>query len=111
MLTLKKKLGNRIKVLRKKEGLTQEKLSEILEMDVPNLSNIECGKRFMTAETLEKIAKALNTTERELFDFREFAPSNYLESDIIEIIKSFNNKELKFVLDFLKSYKEFKNNP
>ena len=55
-------------------------------MDKPNLSNIERGKRFMTAETLEKIATALNTTERELFDFSESIPQKYFRADIEKIL-------------------------
>ena len=54
MDSLKKKLGARIQYLRKQQKLTQENLAEKVGMDTPNLSNIECGKRFMTAETLEK---------------------------------------------------------
>lgn len=67
MYTLKEKLGARIKARRKELGLSQEALAELVNMDTPNLSNIERGKRFMTAETLERIAQALKTSERELF--------------------------------------------
>ncbi len=38
-------------------------------IDIPNLSNIERGKKFVSAVTLTKIAKALNVAEKELFDF------------------------------------------
>ena len=55
MPTLKEKLGARIKELRNSLGFSQEKLAELIDMDKPNLSNIERGKRFMTAETLEKL--------------------------------------------------------
>lgn len=58
MHTLKEKLGARIKARRKELGLSQESLAELVNMDTPNLSNIERGKRFMTAETLERIAHA-----------------------------------------------------
>ena len=82
MLNLKEKLGLRIKKIRKNLGYSQEKLAELIGMDIPNLSNIERGKRFMTAETLEKIAKALKTTERELFNFNETEPNKYFQQDI-----------------------------
>ena len=67
--TLKEKLGARIQEIRKLQNLTQERLAEKIGLDTPNLSNIERGKRFLSAETLEKIVKALNITEKELFDF------------------------------------------
>ena len=108
MPTLKEKLGLRIKYLRKKNGLSQENLAELINMDKPNLSNIERGKRFMTAETLEKIAKALNTTERELFDFSEFIPQKYFRAEIEKILEGFEEKDLKFFLDIMNSYIKIK---
>ena len=65
MDSLKKKLGSRIQKLRKAQKVTQERLSEKIGLDTPNLSNIECGRRFMTAETLQKIADALNVDVQE----------------------------------------------
>ena len=41
MKTLKEKLGSRIKYLRKELGLSQYQLSELIGLDIPNLSNIE----------------------------------------------------------------------
>lgn len=108
MPTLKEKLGLRIKYLRKKIGLSQEDLAELINMDKPNLSNIERGKRFMTAETLEKIAIALKTTERELFDFSEFTPQKYFRADIEKILDGFKEKDLKFFLDIMNSYIKIK---
>ena len=108
MQSLKKKLGAKIKQLRKNLGYSQEKLAEIINMDIPNLSNIECGKRFMTAETLEKIAKALKCSERELFDFSDTEPQKYLREDINNILNSSNPKDLQFFLDVMKSYKKNK---
>lgn len=108
MPTLKEKLGLRIKTLRKKLGLSQEKLAELINMDKPNLSNIERGKRFMTAETLEKIATALNTIERELFDFSESIPQKYFRADIEKILDNSQEKDLKFFLDVMNSYSQIK---
>ena len=108
MQSLKKKLGLRIKEIRKKLGYSQEKLAEIINMDIPNLSNIECGKRFMTAETLEKIAKALKCSERELFDFSSTEPKKYLREDINKILNNSKDEDLQFFLDVLKSYKKNK---
>ena len=108
MLTLKQKLGANIKYLRKKKGLSQEKLAEIINMEIPNLSNIERGKRFMTAETLEKFAKALNVTERELFDFSKHEPDKYLKADIEKLLENLDTLDLQFIKDILKSYQSLK---
>ena len=84
MKTLKQKLGARIQEIRKSKHLTQEVLAERIDMDKPNLSNIECGKRFMTAETLEKIAKTLEVNEKDLFDFGHVKS----REDLIEFLTS-----------------------
>lgn len=66
-MNIKKELGQKIKSLRKKRGLTQERLSEIINISARNLVNIESGVNFPKAETLEKILKSLNVTTEELF--------------------------------------------
>lgn len=104
MQTLKEKLGARIKARRKELGLSQEELAESINMDTPNLSNIERGKRFMTAETLEKIAQALATTERELFDFSEHEPQKYYRNDIEKLLDKCEKEDLKFIFEVIKSY-------
>jgi len=68
MKTLKEKFGLRLQEIRKSLGLTQENIAERIEMDIPNLSNIENGKRFMTPENIEKIAKALSVEVKDFFD-------------------------------------------
>ncbi len=56
-----KKLGERIRNLRRQKGLTQEKLAEFSKVDPKSVISIELGKRNPTIKTLTKIAKALNT--------------------------------------------------
>mgnify|MGYP004577910719 FL=1 len=41
MKSLKQKLGARIQEIRKSKNLTQEVLAEKIDMDKPNLSNID----------------------------------------------------------------------
>ena len=66
-----KKLGLRIKELREKQGLTQLKLAEILDMEASNLSKIERGIQIPKEESLDNISKALNVEVKELFDYTE----------------------------------------
>lgn len=46
MGNIKSLLGKRIKEIRKKRGLTQEKLAELAGIETPSLSNIENGKNY-----------------------------------------------------------------
>lgn len=108
MLFLKKKLGARIQEIRKSKKLTQENLAEMIDMDKPNLSNIECGKKFMTAETLEKIIVALDVQPNELFTFEHMESDDILKQEIIENINILQKKDLQFIHKIINSLLEYK---
>ncbi len=62
-------VGNRIRVLRKKEGLSQEKLALKAGLDRTYLAGVESGKRNATITSLEKIVNALDISLKDFFDF------------------------------------------
>ena len=55
-----KEIGKRIKQKRKELNLTQEKLSEILEISPTYISEIERGTGISSLATITKIANVLN---------------------------------------------------
>ena len=59
-MTLKQDLGQRIQKLRKDKKITQEQLAEMVGIDPKNISRIEKGNNYPTAENLTSIAKALH---------------------------------------------------
>lgn len=59
-----------MKYYRKKAGLTQEKLAELVGMSTSYIGDMEARERFPSAETIDKIAEALNLRTSELFDER-----------------------------------------
>lgn len=83
MENLKTKLGKRIKSLRKSRNITQERLAEIINMDITSLSKIETGRNYPQPETLEKISKALNLDISRMFIFKTPATNQ----DYVETIK------------------------
>ena len=64
---LAKKLGNNIKIFRKKLKLTQLELSMQADIAEDYLQSIEVGRRKPSLDVLEKIAKALKIELYELF--------------------------------------------
>jgi len=62
-------LGARIKELRKKRGLTQEGLAEVCGIHYKFLGGIERGNANPTLTVLRKIAKAMNVSLAELFNY------------------------------------------
>ena len=87
-MNIKQELGEKIKRLRKKQGLTQEQLAEMIDISSRNVSNIELGISFPKPETLEKIIKSLNTTSEELFSLDYIKTEEELFCDIQKIINS-----------------------
>lgn len=61
-------LGKRIKQLRETEGISQEKLSSIIGISRPAISQIESGERKITAEELVLFAKKFNMNLENLID-------------------------------------------
>lgn len=106
MSTLKENLGKRIQEIRKSKNLTQEKLAEMIGIDTPNLSNIERGKRFLSAETLEKIIKSLDVREKDLFDFEHLKSKDDLINSINTILNESDIKEIEYYYRMINLYRE-----
>ncbi|MDD5415925.1 MAG: helix-turn-helix transcriptional regulator [Candidatus Daviesbacteria bacterium] len=62
-----RKLGEKIRKLRKDKDLTQEKLAELADVDPKTIIEIEHAKRKNpTLKTLNKIAKVFGNTSSDL---------------------------------------------
>ena len=104
---LKKKLGARIQAIRKSKKMTQEKLAELIGLDIPNISNIERGKRFLSSTTLEKLVDALNVSAKDLFDFDHIKSREDLLISIQNIIQTSSDKELEYYYRMMNLYKGY----
>ena len=97
----KKLLGKRIKEIRKFKGLTQEQLSEMIELETSSLSGIESGRFYPSLHVLEKIASALDV---ELIDFFKFTSVNIpenLDEEIAKIIEKQDKNSKKLIYEIL----------
>ena len=66
MITMK--FGNRIKELRLKQGLSQEKFALKIDMDRTDYSSVEAGKRNLSIVNIEKIAQGLGVSLSDIFN-------------------------------------------
>ena len=71
-MDIKLKVGQRIKVLRKDIGLSQEALALKAEVDRTYVTDVENGRRNVSVEILERLIKALNVSIAEFFNAKEF---------------------------------------
>lgn len=98
MSETKKKLGLRIKLLRKERSFTQEKLAEKCGIETGTLSAIESGRNFPSLHVLEKIANVLNFELADFFKFKPCAPETpNLDKEINKLIKRHNPKTKKII--------------
>lgn len=62
-------IGNNISKIRKNQGLTSKELGLRCDIEKSNLINIEKGKINVTANTLLKLANALEIEVKQFFEF------------------------------------------
>ena len=93
----KKLLGKRIKEIRKSKGLTQEQLSEMIDIETSSLSGIESGRFYPSLHVLEKIAQVFDV---ELIEFFKFSTVN-LDEEIVKIIDKQDKKNKQLIYKLL----------
>ena len=71
MSALQLKLGQRIKQFRERVGLSQQKLSEMIEISRPTLSQIESDERKINTDELIRFADIFNITVENLLNLRK----------------------------------------
>ena len=63
--------GNRLRVLRNRAGLTQEKLAPRAELDRSYVGQVERGEVNNSIENIGKLAAGLSVRPLELFEFAD----------------------------------------
>lgn len=99
-------LGKNIKKYRKLRGLTQEKMAELIEIEVRTLSLIETGNNFVTSKTLSKLAEVLQVSPSILLEDANSNNTEQLYSDSLKALEILKNnpeklKALNYILNGL----------
>ena len=104
-MNLKKCFGQNVQKYRKHRNLTQERLAELVGVDVTSISAVETGKYFPSADTLSRIVEVLQVQFSDLFEFDSLRSNDEVFEDIISIISAFKDdkKRLNAVRNFVKT--------
>ncbi len=94
-MDLKQMIGTRIKEIRSKRGITQNQLSERMEINPKYLSSIERGKENPTLNTLLKLSESLEVSLNEVFSLVEIEDPTKRKSLIISLLDEANDEQLK----------------
>lgn len=61
--------GKRLKKLRKTAGMSQEELAAKAKVSLPFIGMVETGKRRMSVDTMQKVARVLGVKVSDLLPF------------------------------------------
>ncbi|MEI4310901.1 helix-turn-helix domain-containing protein [Streptococcus suis] len=103
--TLSQFVVERIRFLRKEQGLTQEALSEIASLDIKYVNKLENYRHTARLETLEQLLLALGVTYSEFFKFDIQANSNLIDELLVALSnlpKDKQEKKIQAIIDLLK---------
>ena len=92
------KIGQQIRMLRMKSGLTQEQLAEASDLSVPYLSHIERGCKRASLETLVRVAEALDVTVDRLLSGIQPADRDAFLPDLQELLDDCSLRERRTLL-------------
>lgn len=99
-------LGNRIREARERRRLTQEKLSEVVDISPTHMSVLERGVKGMKLSTFIKIANALDVSADELLQ-DELTHESQLHCIILhELIDELPAVEQRKLVHMIKAYAE-----
>ena len=65
-MDIKQKLGHRIRELRLRQGLSQEKFAQLCGLDRTYIASIEKGRRNISIQNIEKISNSFQISLSEL---------------------------------------------
>lgn len=112
MTDILKLFGDRVREIRKAQGLSQEELAERADLHNTYIGGVERGERNLSLKSIEKIAQALKTPiniflnkrtefvvseDSEVKSYASFKKSTppYQEQELLKYFSSLKNDELK----------------
>lgn len=98
-------IGQKIKQIRVEKGISQEKLSEKIDISPRHMCTIENGNSFPSLETFVKIAQVLDI---DINDFFNLTPvnDNSLRTEVCELVQTSSIPELHLIKDLIIAVKK-----
>lgn len=102
-----KLIGNRIRIIRKKQSLTQEQLAELADISVVYVSKLEHGQRVPSLETLLEICNVLNCSMDDLLEDHLNVVNPATENQIDTLLANASSADRKFLAQLLTSLRSY----
>ncbi|MFI3300939.1 MAG: helix-turn-helix transcriptional regulator [Candidatus Gastranaerophilales bacterium] len=97
MQNTKQNIGRRLSELRKKAGLKQADLAELIGVEPQYVSKIECGYCYPSFELLDKIASKMGLETYKLLQVSHIKSCEELKQEINEKINHFEISQLQLI--------------
>ena len=98
-------IGGRIRSERKKQKISQEKLAEMVEVNITHISHIETGNTIPSIKAFITIINALNLSADELLRNHIIKAKHVFEGELAEIVKDCTDAETRIITDTAKALK------
>ena len=92
-----KAIGKRIKIARINADMTQEMLSEAVELSPTHLSNIETGTTHVSLSAIVSLANALSVTVDDLLCDSVIKARPQIEGDIAAVLADCDDYEIRMI--------------
>lgn len=99
-------IGERLKKARTERGLTQEKLSEKLDVSIAFLSRIERGSSHISLKRLSQVCDILGITEGSILNGSSNNSETYLSSEFEQLLKNVSPEKQKLIYKIAKVISE-----
>ncbi|NLB82172.1 MAG: helix-turn-helix transcriptional regulator [Clostridiaceae bacterium] len=96
-------IGKRVKHFREKKNITQDKLSELTDLSIQHISNIERAHSKMSIEALVNIANALEVTTDELMCDSIYKSKEIFCDELADLLNQADTRELKVIISIVKA--------
>ena len=100
-MVCKEALGIKIKTLRKSKKITQERLSEMIDVSPRHVVNIEMGYVYPTIEILQKIAVIFDVPFISFFEDeyynKYYNKTDYIRNELHKKIDNIGDKQLRLL--------------
>ena len=97
-----KSIGQKIRALRKAQGMTLEDLSNEAKIDWSFLARIETGKAVPSLQTLYTLSKVLGISLSKLFDDKNISAQSSTEQGFKNLFNKLSEKEKQKALQIIK---------
>lgn len=99
-------IGQRIKKARLAKNMTQEQLSEKIDISVAFLSRVERGSSHINLKRLNQICEILEVSEGYLLNGVSSDSANYLDKEFAELLKKCSPEKQKMIYNVAKTISE-----